>query len=861
VPCTIAYPRHAIHEAVMATARRTPNAVAYEFLGTKCTYGELGRKISQVANAFAGLGMRKGDRITIALPTCPQAVVGFYAASSLGVVPAMIHPLSTAGEVDGFVRRSGSRFALALTSLADRFAGPPGRKPLQALILTDVADETPLFRRLELRLLGGRTHRPVPADMPIHRWRQLVAAPHAPAPATSVDPDGLATILFSGGTTGTPKGILLSHRNLISQGLQIVAWAGMKEGDRVLATLPLFHGFGLSAVVNAALLCGADLILVPRYSPRTAAHLIRRRRPQMMAGVPSMYDALCREPAFRRADLSCFTAVFSGGDSLPASAKARFEQLARSRGGQVKLLEGYGLTEAVTGIMAMPRHLDREGSVGIPFPDTLAIICEPGTDRELPAGESGEICIAGPTVMMGYLDDPAATAAALKVHADGRTWLHTGDIGRADADGFFYFLGRLKRMIKSSGFNVFPAEVEAALSRHPAVAEAYVVGLPDEAQGQRVKAFVIARATAEPGLALGAALIAHCRERLIKWSCPREIEFRREFPRTRIGKVDERALLGTAPAEQRAAAAGPFSGKVVWITGASSGIGRALAIAFARAGARLVLSARRLEALQQVEHECPPMSEVRLLPFDLADLDGLTAVASQAQACFGVVDIMVHNAGVAVRDRAAKIPRDVHEHVLRTNYLGPVLLTQALLPGMIARGSGRFVVISSLSGKYAGPLLSAYAASKHALHGFFETLRGEEREHGIAVTMVIPGFIRTEITAHALTGTGERYGKVLAIYRHAMTAEQCAARTLRAIERNRKEVLIGGTELATVYLQRWFPSLLSRMVWSHPVKARNRWLGRIPVFGRRWRAQKAGETPPNNQPVLAAPTTLRVPPP
>jgi long-chain acyl-CoA synthetase len=228
---------------------------------------------------------------------------------------------------------------------------------------------------------------------------------------------------------------------------------------------------------------------------------------------------------------------------LPGPARERFERLVAERGGRVKLLEGYGLTEAVTAIMAMPLEEQRAGSIGIPFPDMLATICEPGTTTELQPGEEGEICVSGPAVMLGYLDDPEATAAALKVHEDGRTWLHTGDIGKTDEDGFFYFTSRLKRMIKSSGFNVYPAQVEAVLYRHPDVAEACVVGVPDEAQGERVKAFVAPKDPARAGPVLADELIRHCREHLIKWSCPREVEFRTELPKTRVGKIDFSALV------------------------------------------------------------------------------------------------------------------------------------------------------------------------------------------------------------------------------------------------------------------------------------------------------------------------------
>ena len=278
-----------------------------------------------------------------------------------------------------------------------------------------------------------------------------------------------------------------------------------------------------------------------------------------------------------------------------------------------------------------------------------------------------------------------------------------------------------------------------------------------------------------------------------------------------------------------------FRGKVVWITGASSGIGRALALAFAAAGARLILSARNAGQLAAVQRSCGA-AECHVLPFDLADLDALPARALEALACYGLVDIMVHNAGLAARARVTETTREVHERVLRTNYLGPALLTQALLPSMLAQGGGQFVVVSSLTGVYGSPLLAAYAASKHALHGFFESLRAEEHDRGIGVTLVVPGFIRTDITAHALTGSGGSFGRVLGIYDTAMSPEECARRILRAAARRREEVLIGGAEIWTVYLKRWLPRVLSAVVRSHPVQMRNKLLGLIPILGRRWRS-------------------------
>jgi len=265
-----------------------------------------------------------------------------------------------------------------------------------------------------------------------------------------------------------------------------------------------------------------------------------------------------------------------------------------------------------------------------------------------------------------------------------------------------------------------------------------------------------------------------------------------------------------------------FSGKVVWITGASSGIGRSLAVAFDRAGARLILSSRNREALEEVKRSCRRDAEIHVLPFDLADLEQLPAHAANALQCFGHVDYMVHNAAIALRDRAIHTDLDVDRRIMTTNYFAPIALTKALLPSMVQRRSGCFVVVSSLSGRYGGPLVSAYAASKHALHGFFESLRAEVHAEGIRITMIIPGFIRTSIAERALTGDGGMYGKTLQVHERGMDPDRCAKRMLNAIARGKEEALVGGVEVYSVYLKRFFPRLLSIMVRNHPVRLKNR---------------------------------------
>jgi long-chain acyl-CoA synthetase len=544
VPPTLDYPQCTLYEAVAATARSVPDAVAWDFLGATSTYRRLVDDVDRCAAMLAALGLRRGERMLISMPTSPQGVIAFYAANRLGAVPALIHPLSTAPEIAHYIDACGARLALALDAFYGTLAAAQPKRPLETILLARIPDYLPPLKALGFRLTKGRRIARVPPDSRVRWWSEEMKKNRSSEEAPTGSPDDPAAILFSGGTTGSPKGIVLSNRNFIAEGIQAAAWGGLAQGDSILAILPLFHGFGLGVCVNAALMAGGTSILVPVFDPATTAKLVREKRPSVLVGVPTLFHALAADPSLARADLSCLKACFCGADTLPRPVKERFERLVAERGGRVRLLEGYGLTEAVTAIMAMPVGEYREGSMGVPFPDMAAKLCEPGSEREVAPGEEGELCVSGPAVMLGYLDDPEANAQALRVHADGRTWLHTGDLAKRDADGFFYFVLRLKRMIKSSGFNVYPTQVEAALHAHPAVAEVCVVGMPDPAQVERVKAYVVLRDEKEQTEQMKAALIAHCRERLIKWSCPREIEFRRALPKTRVGKVDYRALTG-----------------------------------------------------------------------------------------------------------------------------------------------------------------------------------------------------------------------------------------------------------------------------------------------------------------------------
>ncbi len=543
VPHEVDFPRCTMYETLLRAAERYPRRIAYDFMDYTATYSQFIEQIDRCADALTALGLREGDRMTISAPTSPPGIICFYALNKLGAVASMIHPLSTESEIEFYLKVSRSRFALTMDLFYDTFKKAADKTALELLLIARIQDYLPPLKQLLYWLAKGRKIPRIPTGAAVKLWKDAVMRRHYPrAPRGRAGPDDLAAILYSGGTTGTPKGIMLSNYNFVSQGMMCAEWVGMDDDlADILAMLPIFHGFGLGVCVNAALMNGGKSILVPLFEADMAADLIKKK-PNYIIGVPTLFEALNRNEKFNRADLSCLNACFSGADTLPRTVKERFEEIVRRQGGQTKLLEGYGLTEAVTAIMALPLGEYREGSIGIPFPNMLAKIVKRGSTAEAEIGEEGEICVHGPAVMLGYLDQPEETANVLKRHDDGKTWLHTGDIGTMDQDGFFYFKLREKRMIKSSGMNVYPTQVEEQLYKHPAVAEACVIGVPDEVQVERVKAFVVLKDEARRGPEMEQELIEHCRRDLIKWSCPREIAFYDELPKTRVGKIAYKEL-------------------------------------------------------------------------------------------------------------------------------------------------------------------------------------------------------------------------------------------------------------------------------------------------------------------------------
>ena len=543
-PVSLNYPQKTMYQMLRDTAVQYPDHIAYVFMGKKTSYSVFLRRIDRTARALTAMGIKKGDKVTICMPNCPQALDCFYALNRIGAISNMIHPLSAAREIAFYLNFSKSKAILTL----DQFYGkvsqiaPELENPTQILI-AKIGDELPVPLNLIYPHTKGGRH-PLP-KAGYRLWTDVLkAGKDAALPADDGRADDCAAILYSGGTTGTAKGIQLSNLNFNALGLQTIAASGYRSvaGMKMLSVMPIFHGFGLGIGIHTALIGGATCILVPQFSVQTYASILVRQKPNLIPGVPTLFEALLRADGLEKADLSFLRGIFSGGDTLSPELKKKVDTFLHEHGCTEQIREGYGTTECVTASCLTPKSYARDGSIGVPFPDTFYKIVAVGTEEEVEPGAEGEICVSGPTVMLGYMDNEEETTQTLRTHTDGKVWLHTGDLGYMDAEGFVYFRQRIKRMIITSGYNVYPSQLENIIDGHEKVLLSCVIGVKDDYRGQRIKAFVVPMPGIAPTEALKAEILEYCKEHIAKYALPREIEFRTELPKTLVGKVAYRVL-------------------------------------------------------------------------------------------------------------------------------------------------------------------------------------------------------------------------------------------------------------------------------------------------------------------------------
>ena len=550
------YPDKTLVDFVDQHAQARPEATALVFKGKRLNWAELARASEALAQALAAQGVKEGNRVALLLPNCPQFVIAELAAWRLGAIVAPQNPIYTERELEQSMNASASDTVVVLTPFYARVKAVQPRTSIKRVIATNVKEYLPPLLRVLFTLAKEKKEGHRITLQPGDFWLQDLIEQGSSMRKVlhGAHPDEPAVILMSGGTTGTPKGVVSEHRSLVMSGTQLAAWlreAIEGPNSSIMLPLPLFHTYGCAGAQTIALIAGVPLILVP--NPREIADVVKtinRDKPTLFCGVPTLFTALLNHPDVvgKKVDFSSIRACFSGAAALMAETKKRFEELTGGR-----IVEGYSLTEATMATCLNPfRGPNKIGSVGMPVPDVrVRIVDADDGRREMPSGEVGEIVIAAPQLMRGYWDNPAETAELLRKGDDGSTWLFTGDLGYLDSDGYLFLVDRKKDLIKTSGYQVWPREIEEVIAAHPSVLEVGVAGVPDERKGEIVTAWVVPRAGA-PAVS-EEILRAYCREKLAPYKVPARIEIRKELPKTMVGKVLRRVLVAEAKEKQKVA--------------------------------------------------------------------------------------------------------------------------------------------------------------------------------------------------------------------------------------------------------------------------------------------------------------------
>lgn len=531
VPVTVDYKERFLIENLQDSTATYPNNMALSFMGYEITYSQLSTMVDKMAACFTDFGIKKGDSVALLLPNVIPCVAAYYALLKIGAVTVMNNPLYTDRELEHQFNDSNSKVLVTLDLLCNRMIDLRAKTSIKQIIYTSIGDYLPFPKSLLFPLVAKKKQlaadvKPAPD---VYKWKEIIKKYPAKAPSVKIDWEDVAMYQYTGGTTGVSKGVMLTHANLSKQLQQANAWfPELKSGvERVISALPFFHIFGLTTAMNYSIAKGWGNILVPKPQPEQLLEAFRKFKPSFAPLVPTMFIGMLSHPDIKKTDLSCIKGCFSGSAPLPIEVIKEFEEIS---GGVI--VEGFGMTETcpVTHMNPFNPAKRKIGSVGIPVPDTIARIVdiETGT-KEMPIGVEGELVIQGPQVMKGYHQRPDATAETIR---DG--WLHTGDIAKMDEDGYFYIVDRIKDMIISGGYNVYPRDIEEVLYEHPKVMEACSIGVPHKHRGEAVKAFIVLK---DSETATAEELIGFCEKHLAKYKLPTEIEFRNELPKTNVGKI------------------------------------------------------------------------------------------------------------------------------------------------------------------------------------------------------------------------------------------------------------------------------------------------------------------------------------
>ncbi len=534
-----------IYEQLLITALKYPDNYAYEYFGKKTTYKTFIEQIEICAKAFNKIGIKSKNVVTICMPNTPEAIICFYALNKIGAISNMIHPLSAEEEIKNYLINNHAKLLVMIDMTYDKIKNIIDQTNIKHAIVVSPNDSMSLLMNIGYKVTEGhKINKPTQSEQYIY-WKTFYNSGKGDInlETKKMPHDTPAVILHSGGTTGNPKGIVLSNGNFTSLTTQAkVAFHEVNTEDSVLDIMPVFHGFGLGVSIHCPLCIGAKVILIPRFNAKEFDKLLNQTKPTVLFGVPTLYEALSNSNNVPNLNLAGIKYVISGGDYLSETLSKKINDYLHEHGCSARVAQGYGMTESLAATALAFDAANKEGSIGIPLPGNYFKIIDPETKKTLKPYQDGEICVNGPTVMLGYLDNPTETNDVLQIHDDGYLWLHTGDIGYMDEDGIFFYRQRLKRMIISSGYNVYPSYVENIINQHPAVLSCTVIGIPHPYKVEVPKAYIVLK-NGYIGINVKNSIKKFCEKHLSKHSIPYEFEFRKSLPKTLIGKIDFKKLI------------------------------------------------------------------------------------------------------------------------------------------------------------------------------------------------------------------------------------------------------------------------------------------------------------------------------
>lgn len=540
----IKIPNISIYEQVKRSALKYPSYTAYQYFGRKVNYYKFMKQIEQSSRSFQSLGVKKGDIITICMPNIPEALICLYALNKLGAIANMLHPLSAEEEIKENLLSTQSTYLVMIDMFYHKIKNTIHTTNIKKVIFVSASDSMNPFMKFGYQITQGRKFEKYPKEenfLSFQKFRKLgknCMLENVPKFGKNTP----AVIIHSGGTSGTPKNVVIQNRAFILGAKQEqISLKQLKPGDCCLAIMPNFHGFGLSVLMHTPLALGCYTILVPQFDSKKFDILFKKTRPTCVLGVPTLFEALSNNHNVKNLDLSFLKYVVSGGDLLNINLENKINEYLKEHHSKAKITQGYGLSEGLAAVCLAADDVNKSGSVGIPLAGNHIKIIDFSTRETLTYGEIGEICVHSKALMMGYLNNESETNEALQVHKDGHVWLHTGDLGYMDEDGFVFYKGRQKRMIISSGYNVFPSHIEEVIESHPAVLQCTVVGIPHSYKGEVPKAFIVLK-DGFHGLFIKSEIKDYCKKNLAKYMMPAEFVYRKKLPKTKLGKVDFKKL-------------------------------------------------------------------------------------------------------------------------------------------------------------------------------------------------------------------------------------------------------------------------------------------------------------------------------